>query len=85
VEPRDKSLNHIINEQLRVIRKAVDWLLYSKEELRLRARDERLLKIMRHGKTTIAQMFAADFGTDNPNGLDIKYQPRGDIEIKSFF
>ncbi len=64
-----------VSKLTRTIRKSLDWLLYTKEELHLRERDIAMDKLRLKKTVTSADIMRADFGTDCPNGLDIPAYP----------
>lgn len=62
-----------IQETINAVRKAQERVRFTQEDLRLRARAERLYRLMMRGHATSAEILEADFGTKNPRGLDVEY------------
>lgn len=64
------------------VSRMLDRVLYTREEIALRERDKRMQAVFKQGPiTNSAAIYQADFGTDCPNGLDIKAYPEHEIHI----
>lgn len=64
--------------------RSLEELVYSPYTLRQHERSRRTDALMRRGHATSAELFAADFGTDHPEGLDVDAYPRHDNRIFNF-
>jgi hypothetical protein len=58
-----------------------ETLLYTRQELNIRDRIERIQKVVAQDETTTADILRAEYGTDRINGLDIKALPNLPVVI----